>query len=119
MTTVGGMRWLLGGLLLGALVTGGLLWRQEHRPRACGGGIVVVLPDGAPDGSDEGQRDPDVAAGLALDDRSDVERDPDPVTADDDRVTYYSYGGDRSLDEVVVVHRDDDLWYAGRYTDCG
>lgn len=111
------MRWFVGGLVIGAVVAVLMIW-QRTPSRECTGDTVVSFSDVAA-GPPEGERDPATAAGWMLEDVSHVLSDPENPGEQDDRVAYFSYGGDRTLDEIVVVERTSERWFATRSTTCG
>lgn len=111
------MKWLVGGLVIGALIAGVLLVVRGTPARDCPATSVTLR--GAPNGGPpEGERDPAAAAGWSLDSTHQVESEPESPTASDDRITYYSYDG-RRLEQVVVVERGDrDRWFVTADTVC-
>lgn len=111
------MKWLVGGLVIGALLAGALLLVRGTPARTCAT-TSVTWRDAPNGGPPEGERDPAAAAGWSLDSIDQVESEPESPAASDDRITYYSYDG-RRLAQVVVVERDDrDRWFATADTTC-
>ncbi|MDR7253283.1 hypothetical protein J2X46_002268 [Nocardioides sp. BE266] len=111
------MKWLVGGLVIGAVIAGVLLVVQGSPARACPGSSVTLhdAPNGGPP---EGERDPAAAAGWSLDSTDQVESEPETPGEADDRITYYSYDG-RDLAQIVVVERGGrDRWFATADTTC-